>query len=198
MHKSHRIEKNPGDQTQRHRNSISTNSVFPSFPLSNFQVLMSLQDAGEEGERCMIPNIIRLHRHPPGSHWLAQSSEVIPDRSLMRHPLFLVAWPLHVQLSLFLSCHAWESGNHSAAPLLSYSLGIVAKLFVEDFPLCNTQHLISGTHTAFIPRGRLPQWDHNLGNIEHGLQRGPTNASTVLTSPHPLSLSTMPEKLSLT
>lgn len=53
----------------------------------------------------------------------------------------------------------------------------------EDFPLCNTQHLISGTHTALIPWGRLPQWDHNLGNIEHGLQLGPTNASTVLTSP---------------
>lgn len=148
---------------------------------------MSHPDVGEERERCVILNITSSHMHPPGSHWLTQSSEVIPDRSLMRCPLFQVAWPLHVHHAMNFLCsfHAMlESlGIILLLPCSARALELWQSYLWEDFPLCNTQHLISGTHTALIPWGRLPQWDHNLGNIEHGLQLGPTNASTVLTSP---------------
>lgn len=36
---------------------------------------------------------------------------------------------------------------------------------------------------AFMPWGRLPHWDYNLGNTGPGLQLGPTNAFAVLTFP---------------
>lgn len=89
------------------------------------------------------------HVHPPGSHWLTQSSVVILDRWLMKCSLFLVAWSLDVHPpSLLLLRHSREPWNNSAILLLSWSLGVVAKLFVGRFA--------SVQHTASLPWDPLP------------------------------------------